>query len=337
MAAIGSSSPGARSTTCPAGYGRLLTVLAALLTINTLIGPLLLGWFEYPVPDSVLNQLLGLELVTMALVVPSLVGAAALARRGHPAAALVGFGPSAYAAYMFVQYVVGPAYRSYSSAVLLHLVITTVALTATAWSWSLGSRIAPPELNDGGLRRLGVVLIALAAFVLLRYLPLLAGAASPGAIPTEFSDAPSFYWTIVLLDLAVVVPAALVAGIAALRGHPRSLQAVSSTLGWLAFVAPSVAAMAMVMLARNDPNASVGTAAIMVGVSALTVGAILHVLVPTVLRRLANVPPTEDLSPAGSGLPPLPGVPAPLIPSMQRGNTGSAPEKESSCARHSTS
>ena len=105
----------------PPGYASSMLALAALLLTNAILGPIGVGLLDYPLPTSLFNQLVGLELVTVFLVVPTLAAAAVLARRGHPAAALLGIGPCGYAAYMFVQYVVGPDRTSYSPAVLIHL------------------------------------------------------------------------------------------------------------------------------------------------------------------------------------------------------------------------
>ena len=90
-------------------FGWAVLALAAGLLPNTVAGPLSLGWIDYPISETMLNQLLGLELVTTFVVVPVLVCAGVLALRGNPAAPLVAVGPAAYTAYMFAQYVLGPS------------------------------------------------------------------------------------------------------------------------------------------------------------------------------------------------------------------------------------
>ena len=177
-----------------------MLALAALLLTNAILGPIGVGLLDYPLPTSLFNQLVGLELVTVFLVVPTLAAAAALARRGHPAAPLLGIGPCGYAAYMFVQYVVGPDRTSYSPAVLIQLLVFSAATALSVWSWSLarGRRgLDPTRINgaDGDL-----LLVGLAAFVLLRYLPLFVGSVTGSAIPREFarrrrSSGRSWCWT----------------------------------------------------------------------------------------------------------------------------------------------
>jgi hypothetical protein len=241
------------------GFGWSLVLLAGLLVINSLLGPLLVGVVGYPISESMTNQLLGLEVVTLVLVVPWTCGAGVLALRHDPRAALLALGPTSYTAYMFVQYVVGPEYDAYSWVVLFHVVIFALAsgLGLTAWSRAQHEPVPPSTMRQR--RRFSVVLLALAAFVLLRYLPAIAGAWSHEPISGEFREARTFFWSIVLLDLGVVVPVTVAAAVALLRGSTAGQRAVYGVVGWFALVPPSVTAMAAVMLARGDPHVSVPT------------------------------------------------------------------------------
>jgi hypothetical protein len=253
-----------------APYAISLASLATLLFVNALAGPVGLDLLAYPLSETLLNQLRGLELVTVLLVVPVLVLATVLTQRGRVEAPLVAVGPSAYAAYMFAQYVVGPSRAVYSPAVLLHLLVFSVAVTLTAWSWARARRIHWPEPTRARRRALAVLLLALGGFVVLRYLSLLVGAASGSSIPGEFASSPAFYWTVVLLDLGLVVPATLAAAGACLRGDSAAVPATYAVVGWFALVPPSVAAMAVVMLARHDSNASESTVVLLLAVSTVT-------------------------------------------------------------------
>jgi hypothetical protein len=152
-------------------FGWSLVALAGMLALNSLLGPLLLGVVDYPISASMTNQLLGLEVVTLVLVVPwtGLVGALAL--RQDPRAPLLALGPTSYAAYMFVQYVVGPEYGTYSWVVLFHVAIVALSGGLALVAWSKAQREPVPSISDKQRRRLGLVLMGLAAFVLARYLP----------------------------------------------------------------------------------------------------------------------------------------------------------------------
>src|SRR4029079_14528988 len=93
---------------------------------------------------------------------PSVRGPVCSPRRGHPAAALLGIGPCGYAAYMFVQYVVGPDRTSYSPAVLIHLLVFTAATALSVWSWSLARGMVLPRPDAHQRRRWGFLLLGLA-------------------------------------------------------------------------------------------------------------------------------------------------------------------------------
>jgi hypothetical protein len=241
------------------GFGWSLVLLAGLLMLNGLLGPLLIGVVDYPISESMTNQLLGLEAVTLVLVVPWTCIAGALAIRHDPRAVLLALGPTSYTAYMFVQYVVGPEYRSYSWPVLFHVVIFALAGGLALTAWSRAQHESVPPITMGQRRRIAVVLLALAGFVLLRYLPAFLGAASREPITAEFREARTFFWSIVLLDLGVVVPVTVAAAVSLLRGSNAGQRALYGVVAWFALVPPSVTAMAAVMLAREDPHASLPT------------------------------------------------------------------------------
>lgn len=251
-------------------FRNALLGLAALLLANTVLGPAGLDVVDYPLSASLLNQLLGLELVTVVLVVPALLLAARLAHRGRPEAALVAIGPAGYAAYMFAQYVVGPSSRDTSPAVLLHLVVFALGTAVAVAGWAFAMRTDWPVSSRRQRRRWTALLTALAAFVTLRYLRLLAGTVTGAAIPEEFASEPAFYWSIVLLDLGLVVPATVAAAVTVHRGSRVALPATYAVVGWFALVPPSVAAMAAVMLWREDPYASVPTTVLLVVVAVVT-------------------------------------------------------------------
>ncbi len=253
---------GQREQSRPGGrlrsFGFAMIALAAWLTLNTLLGPLVTGLVDYPISEGVQNQLIGLEIITVAIIAPLCIAAGFLAIRGHRAAGVLGFGPAAYTAYMFVQYVLGPEYENYRLITLFQLGVFTFGVGLAIWAWTLIDSQSLPVLRRRQERRYGVVLLALAGFVILRYSGAIAGSFTAAAIPVEFIAARTFYWTIFLLDLGVVVPATIVAGIALIRGTRAGHTAMYAFLGWYALVSPSVASMAAVMVVNDDPDGSVG-------------------------------------------------------------------------------
>lgn len=87
-----------------------LVALASALAANSLVGPLVADLVSYPFSQTLVYQTIGLEAVTLAVVVPWSLAAAALVRRGHRAGPLLAIAPSSYTVYMFAQYVLGPQY-----------------------------------------------------------------------------------------------------------------------------------------------------------------------------------------------------------------------------------
>ncbi|MET1061014.1 MAG: hypothetical protein ABWX84_15540 [Nocardioides sp.] len=280
------------------GFEGGLLLLAGCLLLNTLLGPLGTGAVDYPISTSMENQLRGLELVTVLLVVPWLVATAVLTRRGHPAAPLLAIGPAGYAAYMFVQYVLGPEYSAYSWTVLFHLGIASLAGGLVLVAWQRAATEPVPDLTPVRRRRRALLLLGLAGFVLLRYVPAFVGAANGTPIAEEFRDARTFFWSIVLLDLGVVVPATVAAAAALLRGTPDGDRAAYAVLGWFALVPPSVAAMAIVMVVRDDPYSSVPTALLLTAASLAFAAVAVAAFRPLLRARVrAEVPAHSDHRP----------------------------------------
>lgn len=279
----------------PRAYGALLLLLAGVLLLNSIIGPLVLGVVSYPVTRTVENQLIGLELVTAILVAPWAAVAGMCALRGLPEAPLLGFAPAAYAAYMFAQYVLGPEYANYSITSLAQLGIFILAGGLVLWSWSLSAEVPLRRLQARQAHRRGLLLLAMALFVLFRYAGAVAGAFTGAPIEEEFELERTFFWSILLLDLGIVVPCTLAAGVAVLRASAVGPRALYAAVGWFALVPPSVTAMAVVMWANDDPSASI-RAVVLLCVASVAFGA----LAWHVFRELLSRPkPADQLSEHG--------------------------------------
>lgn len=268
---------GLRPPSRPPGVFALALLVMSLGNVATIaLGPLALGVVHYPISESALNQLLGLEVVTLALVVPWTIWSARLCLGGDALGPVLAIGPAGYTAYMVAQYVVGPEYDEYRLVALAHVALFSVALALAVWSFVLGCRAGMPPFTAVAGRRWALVLGALAGVVALRYLPALVGSFTQARIPAEFGDEKAFYWSIVLLDLGVVVPATLIGAVAVWRGWPHARVVVAAVLGWFALVPPSVAAMATVMWVRDDPHASAGNTALLwtIAIAALGVAVV---------------------------------------------------------------
>lgn len=244
------------------GLGFGLVVLGCALATNSLLGPLAAGVVEYPLSRSLLNQTLGLEAVSLVLVAPTALAAGLLVLRGHPAGPVIGLAPALYTAYMFVQYVVGPDYLRHPGVLTFHLglFILSEIVAVRAWVASDSAGLPEPRRRQ---RTVGILLLLLAAFVLLRYVPGIVGSFSGEPIPADAREDPAMYWSILLMDVGIVIPAAVAAGGALIRtGAPWAWKAAYAIVGWFALVGTSVAAMGVAMILDGDPNASSATVAL---------------------------------------------------------------------------
>lgn len=269
------------------GFALLCASVAAGLVANSVCGPLVLDLIDYPFAATIENQLIGLELVSVFLVVPLCLAAGVLALRGHPAAGPLAFGPAAYTAYMLVQYVLGPEYAAYVPAAVLQLVLFVLSLVLAVWAWSRSVGLGA-EIPASRRRVYGLALLALAVFVLSRYASGLAGASTHTPIPAEFAASRTFYWSIFLLDLGVVVPGTVAAAVSVLRGGHLAAASLYAVVGWFALVPPSVASMGIVMLARDDPYASVPQVLVLSTVAVLFAAFAVVVFRPLFAREAAT-------------------------------------------------
>lgn len=234
-----------------------LLALAVGLAVNSLLGPLLAGVVTYPFSETLLNQTIGLEAVSLLVVAPWCVVAALLVLRGHRAGPVLAVPPAAYAAYMFVQYVVGPQYLAYPPVLPLHLAIFVLGGAVLVLAWNRIRVDALPALSPRRSRWAGVALLLFAVFVSLQYLSAVRGVLTGASLSAEFIDDPSMYWSIFLLDLGIVVPVTIAASAGLVTGATWARKALYCIAGWYTLVPISVSAMGIAMLLNGDPNAAV--------------------------------------------------------------------------------
>lgn len=264
-----------RAASADAGYGWLgygLIALGAGLAVLSLLGPVGFEVIQYRVSETLRNQTIGLDAVSLALVAPVAGAAGVLALRRRPAAPVLALGPAAYSAYMLVQYVLGPDYLRRPGnnerffLVYLALFVLAGAIGLRAWNAIDLGRL--PPLRAPRARLLGHVLLPLAGLlVFARYLPVLLDAARANPLGSDYNAGPTFFWTIALLDLGVALPTLIAASVGLVRASAWAPKALWVLVGWLALVGPAVAGMATVMYANNDPNASAAMLATMIGLA----------------------------------------------------------------------
>jgi len=256
------------------GLGASLLALGAGLAANTLLGPLFADLVAYPVSEAMMSQTLALDGFSLLVAAPAslALGWAALRRKGW--VPWLAFGPGLYAAYMFLQYIAGPRYLFAPETLVLQLLVFVLGWAVAAQAWSAIGGALPPRADPRRARVLGTILVALALFVTSRYLPVLLGSMAAAPLAPEAQDDPGMFWTILLLDVGLVVPVAAWAGVALWRGRGAAAwKAGYAVVGWFALTGPSVAAMGLAMVARGDAHASLPLAGVFVAIGLAAVAA----------------------------------------------------------------
>lgn len=260
------------------------------LTAVALLGPLASGLVDYRVTETLRNQAIGLDAVSLFVVAPLALLATALVLRGHVLGLALALGIGAYTSYMALQYVLGPDYgRLPGNNERLFLVL--LLLFATGWMVALASwhtidveRIPRSRRRD---RWLGLVVLPVLGFLaFFRYVPALADAMSSTPQEAGYLAGPSFFWAIALLDLGLFLPLTVAACIGLVRETPWAPKALYTVAGWFGLVGPAVGAMAIAMYANDDPNASGGSAVFMTAL-ALAFAALAVFLYSPLIRSTA--------------------------------------------------
>jgi hypothetical protein len=268
------------------GFGLLLLGVGA--AASAILGPLVLGVIEFRVSDNMENQLIGGEIVSLLVVAPLAVLAGVLWLHSHRLAPMLAIAPGLYAVYTYVTFVLGPEYERYPGnnerAFPLYAVLIFLGWVTAVQAWSAFDPSRQPTLSPG-LRRLvaGVLIVVGATFALL-WISGILDVLDGGATPQEYAEHPSAFWLIPTIDLTFAIPLAVAAGVGLLRGARWATKLAVAMVGFMTLLVGSVAGMAAVMTARDDPSADPAVLA------ATTVGALALAAVYVRLLRAADHP-----------------------------------------------
>jgi hypothetical protein len=267
--------------------------LAAGLVANSLLGPLVSGVIDYRYTETFENQGIGLDAFALVIAAPLLLVAAILAFRQHSAAPFLALGPALMAAYMFPQYVLGAHYTerpgNNEDFFLLHLGLFVLSAGVAIMAWFSVEDDRMPVASRRFQFWTGLLLLAVAAFLVLRYAPALAEIWR-GRPTDEYVEDPIAFWLIAFMDLGMVMPVAIAGGVALLRQAQGAQKLMYAIVAWFALVAPAVAAMGFAMAINDDPNASWGSA-----IAFAIYGAIFALLATYLFRPLFS-PATRQVS-----------------------------------------
>jgi hypothetical protein len=281
--------------------GTGLILLGAAVAAVAVLGPLVSGVLRYRTSPTSLNQIIGGDAAALAVVAPAAVAVGVLALRGHPAAPVLALAPSIFVAYTYTQLILGNEFLRRPGNVerffplMLAVFVLAVALAIRAWHAIAAAEL--PATSARADRTAGIVLLAIAAFVVVGlHLPTFVDAMRDHPAGVQYLSSPTAFWLVKFMDLGIVVPAAIAVGIGALGRRPWSRKPVYTLVGAYTLIGTSVTGMAITMAARNDPDASATT----VAGSALMTAALIAVacyLYRPLLRRAADMPAADAASP----------------------------------------
>jgi hypothetical protein len=281
-----------RSSNRVLGFGLLL--LATAVATVAALGPLLLGVLRYRISATSVNQIIGSDAAALTVVVPVTVAVAVLAIRGHPAAPVLALAPSVFVVYTYTQLIVGNEYLRLPGNVerffplLLGVFILAAAIALRAWNGVPEARL--PGTSARVDRIAGVLLLVIAGFVVMGlHLPNYLDAMRDHPGTEQYLSSPTAFWLVKFMDLGIVVPAAIAAGVGALRRSPWARKPVYALLGAYTLIGASVAGMAITMAARHDPDSSGVTVIGATVMTALLAGVTCYVYRP--LFRRARTDP----------------------------------------------
>jgi hypothetical protein len=259
-------------------------ILGAGMMINALLGPLGAGVIHIRESPSMETQLLGGEITSLFLAGPLAILAGLAWLAGNRLAPILVAGPSGYALYTYVQFVLVPDYTRYpgDNERWFPLYLTLVILGWTLlWQAVRGlAEMRTAALDRRIARALGVAMLLVAAAFALAWLGTIkANLTTP---TPEYLEHPTAFWLVRLMDLGFVIPIGATIGFGLLRNAPWSTRAAYGFIGVQTLLTCAVAGMALRMWVHDDPGVTVA----LLSVSAL--GAVMFTVFHALMMRAAG-------------------------------------------------
>lgn len=280
--------------------GMGLVLLGAAVAVVAVLGPLVFDVLRYHTSATSMNQIIGGDAAVLMVVAPVSVAVGVLAIRGHPAAPVLALAPSVFVVYTYTQLIVGNEYLRLPGNVerffplMLGIFILAGAIAIRSWSSVPAAQL--PAGSARAERVAGVLLLVIAAFVVVGlHLPSFLDAVRDQPTGVQYLSSPTPFWLVKLMDLGIIVPAAVAVGIGALRHRDWARKPVYAILGAYTLIGVSVAAMGITMSLRDDPDASIPTLIGMALLAVLLAGVTCYVYRPLFRRvRVRSGPSTPD-------------------------------------------
>lgn len=240
-------------------------VVAGMLALMVILGPLIMGIISYKTSNSALSQILGQDLVNLILIVPiCVIGAILHLREDNRSKYFLILVPIYVLLYTGYAYGVGMEWSSqlytgnseqYFWIFLVQMIGSLILLFA---SYSMFTEKDAPEFDT---RNLKIYITLVATFIVLFAMMwfkeiaevVTTGNNSSGA----YLESPSVFWVIKYLDLGITIPLGFI-GLYLLGTRPaKAYPLILAFFGFFVTLSTAVNAMMVVMILNNDPSVQI--------------------------------------------------------------------------------
>ena len=206
------------------------------------------GWYRYDTPIGALSFKAG-DLITLFLAVPVLIVSFVLYRRGSLRGGLLLTGSLAYFLYTYISLGFGAAYNNLF---LVYILIFSASLFGLILALTSFDVQALPAHFDEGLphRGIGIFLIVSGVILSLIWLVL---SIIPALLQNKAAPEAYYYTTFMtgIVDIGIVAPALLIAGVLILRRAPLGYLLASTMLVFTCILGPSLAAGGVIQIVEG--------------------------------------------------------------------------------------
>jgi hypothetical protein len=242
--------------------GATALIVAVLLILLTLLGPLGLEILKYKTSSSAISQTQGQDLVNLILLAPlCLIGGILHLRKRSEAKyflVLVGIYVCLYTglAYGIGQEWNHPAYSGNTEQYFwLFLSLIIGGLILFIGSISMFSEKDAPDFNTRNLRIYVILMTIFLLFFVSMWLQEILEVVSTGDTSTgSYLESPNVFWVIRYFDLGITIPLGFIGLYLLITRPKKAYPLMLSFYGFFVTLSTAVLCMALVMLLNDDPN-----------------------------------------------------------------------------------
>jgi len=228
-------------------------IIAILASISTLSGLFWRGLYKHDTV-SMAAQGMGQDLITLIICIPLLLLSLYLISRNSLRGQLIWMGTLFYFAYTYAIASFGVAYNQLF---LAYVALFSISMYTFLYGlFSLDVNHVKKSISPGiTIKAAGVFLVVIATLVIFMWVNMIVGSLLTGTAPLKLES----YTTLVVqaMDLAVLLPAAVISGILLLKGKELGYTLVSILLIKISLLGTAILSMIFFM-AKNGVNIELG-------------------------------------------------------------------------------